>query len=265
MSSENTSPACSEAITFHNTDSRSPYVIVCEHASSFIPDEYKGLGLPPQATKEHIGWDIHAMDMATIVAGLLDSPLISAPVSRLVADLNRPETCQECIPTRSETTSVPGNLSLTLHERENRLSRWHRPFHQGLSTFLEDRIARGIETFLVGIHSFTPVYAGVPRTWAAGVLYRASHLHGETVAQAMEKQSGALVGRNQPYDLWQHSNHTIPFHGDRRGLAAVIVEIRNDLLATTPGLTRWAGITAQALQKSQTCPLPPANRQAKTA
>lgn len=81
----------------------------------------------------------------------------------------------------------------------------------------------------------------------------------------MEKQSGALVGRNQPYDLWQHSNHTIPFHGNRRGLAAVIVQIRNDLLATVPGLTRWARITAQALQEGQTCPLPPDNTQAKIA
>lgn len=168
MSSEHTSPACSEAITFHNTASRSPYVIVCEHASSFIPDEYKGLGLPPQATKEHIGWDIHAMDMATIVAGMLVSPLVSVPVSRLVAELNRPETCRESIPARSETTFVPGNLSLALQERENRLSRWHRPFHQGLRTLLEERTSRGIETFLVGIHSFTPVYAGVSRPWAGG-------------------------------------------------------------------------------------------------
>jgi len=239
-------------------------VIVCEHASSFIPDEYNGLGLDPQVVKEHIGWDIHAIDMATIVAEMLDAPLVSAPVSRLVTDLNRPEACHECIPIKSEMTSVPGNLSLTSHERENRLSRWHRPFHQGLSSLLEERTQRGLGTFLVGIHSFTPVYAGVRRPWAAGILYRASRLQGETVAQAMEEQSGTLVGRNQPYDLWQHSNHTIPFHGDRRGHAAVIVEIRNDLLATTPDLTRWAGITAQSLRKGQVCPLPPVNRQVQT-
>lgn len=242
-----------DAIILHDADARGPYVIVCEHASSVIPPDYDGLGLDIHAARGHIGWDINAVDVAARVARALDAPLVTAPVSRLVTDLNRPEACRECIPARSEDTLVPGNAALTAQEREDRLARWHRPFHRGLSDLLDRRTRRGLTTFLVGIHSFTPVYAGVPRPWSAGVLYRASRVQGEKVARAMAERSGEMVGCNQPYDLWRHSNHTIPFHGDGRGLPAVIVEIRNDLLATDAGIARWADVTVEALREGHAC------------
>lgn len=256
----------SDAITIRHPDASSPYVIVCEHASCFIPPEYDGLGLSPELVKGHIGWDIHAEDVATQVALMLGAPLVTASVSRLVTDLNRPETCQDCIPGRSETISVPGNLGLSPQEREGRLAKWHRPFHEGLSALLDARSRHGLSSILVGIHSFTPIYDGVTRPWSAGVLYRASQTYGEAVAQAMSSLSGEMVGCNQPYDLWVHSNHTIPFHGDARGLPAIIVEIRNDLLATPAAVAHWANITAQSLQTGRRCSLPCINNsQIRTA
>lgn len=249
-----------EAIIVRDAGARGAYVIVCEHASSVIPPEYEGLGLDAETALGHIGWDINAVDVASRVARALDAPLVTAPVSRLVIDLNRPEVCRECIPARSEDVPVPGNADLTAQAREDRLARWHRPFHDGLGALLDRRAALGLATFLVGIHSFTPVYAGVARPWGAGVLYRASRAQGERVARSMAEASGEKVGCNQPYDLWKHSNHTIPFHGDGRGLPAVIVEIRNDLLATKAGIARWADMTVQALRACSSEPFNPDDR-----
>ena len=48
------------AATAENEAGGSPYVLLCEHASNFIPAEYAGLGLPESELQRHIAWDIGA-------------------------------------------------------------------------------------------------------------------------------------------------------------------------------------------------------------
>ena len=43
-----------------NPDGASDVVLLCEHASNFIPAEYDGLGLSPHELSRHIAWDIGA-------------------------------------------------------------------------------------------------------------------------------------------------------------------------------------------------------------
>ncbi len=54
------------------------------------------------------------------------------------------------------------------------------------------------------------------------------------------------MGDNEPYD-GALTGDTLWELGTARGLAHVIVEVRQDLIATDEGAARWAGVVAHAL------------------
>ena len=45
-------------------DSEHPLILVCEHASHYIPPALHDLGLDPVAAREHIAWDPGALELA---------------------------------------------------------------------------------------------------------------------------------------------------------------------------------------------------------
>ena len=61
-----------------NAEGTSPYVLLCEHASRFIPSAYEGLGLEAGELSRHIAWDIGAAEVATRLSATLDAPLVMA-------------------------------------------------------------------------------------------------------------------------------------------------------------------------------------------
>ena len=88
-----------------NAAGRSPFVLLCEHASRLLPPGYGRLGLARSELDRHIAWDIGAAEVATRLACLLDAPLFLAGYSRLVIDLNRPPGSETSIPEASEATA----------------------------------------------------------------------------------------------------------------------------------------------------------------
>uniref|UniRef100_A0AAN0NKQ8 N-formylglutamate amidohydrolase n=1 Tax=Yoonia rhodophyticola TaxID=3137370 RepID=A0AAN0NKQ8_9RHOB len=70
----------------------SPVVLICEHASNFIPAELKDLGLSADAKRSHVAWDPGALGVAQAMSDGLDATLVASRVSRLVYDCNRPQT-----------------------------------------------------------------------------------------------------------------------------------------------------------------------------
>ena len=104
-----------------NEEGASPYVLVCEHASNFIPQGYGGLGLGEADLRRHIAWDIGAEKVARDLSRHLDAPLVIAGYSRLLIDLNRPPESQTAIPGISESTVIPGNAGLTAEQRQARV------------------------------------------------------------------------------------------------------------------------------------------------
>lgn len=76
--------------TLSQEDSGHPVILVCEHASPYIPQQLERLGLSREAAREHIAWDIGALDLAQQLSKALGATLISAGYSRLLIDLNRP-------------------------------------------------------------------------------------------------------------------------------------------------------------------------------
>lgn len=228
------------AVTVVNEDGGSPVVLVCEHASNHIPARYRGLGLPPADLQRHIAWDIGAADLARRLSAMLDAPLFLSGYSRLLIDCNRPPRSATSIPPKSEDTPIPGNRALSQAEIERREAEIFTPFQDRIARFLDARAAAGRRSIILGIHSFTPVFLGVPRIWQAGVLYREAAALGACLLAGLRADPALTVGDNEPYRIDLNEDYTVPVHGDARGLSAALIEIRQDLLGTAPDIEEWA-------------------------
>lgn len=236
------------AVTVTNEQGASPFVLICEHASNWLPPEYNGLGLTATDLARHIAWDIGAATVARRLSTLLDAALVAAGASRLLIDLNRPTYAATSIPELSEATVIPGNLDLTDAERHHRTATWFEPFQTRLARLLDARQAVQKPTILIAVHSFTPVFLAQTRPWRAGVLYRRSQAFGGALVAALGGDAGGIA-HNQPYQIDDASDYTIPVHGEARGLDAVLVELRQDLIATGKGAAYWADRLAGALRQ----------------
>ena len=237
------------AVTALNEGGASPFVLLCEHASNHIPEAYAGLGLPPRDLGRHIAWDIGAADLARGLSRRLDAPLFLSGYSRLLIDCNRPPGAPTSIPTRSEDTDIPGNFDLDDGERARREAAYFAPFQAAVARLLDRRAAEGRPAVVLGVHSFTPVFLGVPRPWLAGVLYAgAERFGGALVARLAADLGPEAVGDNEPYRIEpEEHDYTVPVHGDARGLDAALLEVRQDLIATAADAEAWAARLAPAL------------------
>lgn len=233
------------AVVVVNETGRAPFVLVCEHASRLLPSGYARLGLPAAEFDRHIAWDIGAAEMATRIACLLDAPLFLAGYSRLLIDLNRPPRSKSSIPEVSEATSIPGNIGLHPSEARRRRKLWFEPFQKAVAAHLDDRL--GEPTAVVGIHTFTPVFHNAQRPWHAGVLFGQAEEFGLELASAIEARCRCILGRNEPYRIEVEEDYTVPVHGDSRGLAAALIEVRQDLVTDVFAIDRWSRMLAGAL------------------
>jgi predicted N-formylglutamate amidohydrolase len=235
-------------VTVVNEGGRSPFVLICEHASNHIPARHARLGLPEADLQRHIAWDIGAAALGRRLSALLDAPLFLSGCSRLVIDCNRPPGAPTSIPTISEATIIPGNRELPAGEAARREAEWFAPFQDRIARFLDARQAAGQPAIVLGIHSFTPVYLGVPRPWQAGVLYAGAAALGARLLAGLRADPGLTVGDNQPYQILPEEDYTVPVHGDARGLPAALIEVRQDLLGTERGIAAWADRLADILR-----------------
>lgn len=232
--------------TLSQEDSEHPVILVCEHASPYIPAQLERLGLSIEAACEHIAWDIGAQTLAQQLSKTLGATLISAGYSRLLIDLNRPLEAPDSIPERSEIYEVTGNRQLDDATRQYRRDRLFTPFHQKLSALIDARVATGRAVRIVGIHSFTPMYFGQPRTLEIGVLYARAHAYAHQLLEGLAAQ-GFKVAANQPYEINPLEDMTVPVHGDKRGIDAALIEVRNDLLRTPEAVQSWSDALAPLL------------------
>lgn len=220
-----------------NEEGRSPFVLICEHASRTIPRKLGTLGLAEADLTRHIAWDIGAEKVARLLSRLIDAPLLLQRYSRLAYDCNRPPESPDAIPEMSELTAIPGNRKLSAEDRLARARDIYRPFHDGVSAVLDRRAASGQRSLVVSIHSFTPVYKGKPRSVELGIL----HDRDTTLSSKLIKSFPNVDARlNEPYGPKDGVLHTLNLHGFARGLQHAMIEIRNDLVAAERGQDEWA-------------------------
>ncbi|AUG40307.1 MULTISPECIES: N-formylglutamate amidohydrolase [Pseudomonas] len=227
-------------------DSAHPLILVCEHASRYIPAALNDLGLDPEAAREHIAWDPGALELAENLSQTLGATLLTANYSRLLIDLNRPCQAHDSIPLQSEIYQIPGNQHLDEATREYRRKQLFRPFHARLSGLIDARLAAGRPVRVVGIHSFTPLYYGQRRTLEMGVLFDRAEGYARRLLEGMSVHDVKIAG-NEPYKIDALGDMTVPAHGDARGLDSVLIEVRNDLLRTPQAIQCWTDYLAPLL------------------
>jgi predicted N-formylglutamate amidohydrolase len=236
------------AVEVLNEDGRSPFVLICEHASNYIPAEYNQLGLAAKDLTRHIAWDIGAANVTRALAKRIDASAFLGGYSRLLVDLNRPLHVADSIPLRSEATDVPGNFALNDAEKERRARLMFHPFQDRLRQHLERRSADGRRNVLVAVHSFTPVYLGQQRAWHAGVLFDKAALLGQAMIAQLSRDPLLNVGANVPYGVSAEADYALVVHGDQLNNPAVLIEIRNDLIDDPDGVEAWTLKLEEALR-----------------
>lgn len=235
------------AVTAVNEGGSSPYLLICEHAANYVPASYDNLRLTVKDLASHIAWDIGAALLARRLSGLLDAPLFLSGYSRLLIDCNRPPRSPSSIPARSEDTEIPGNQGLSSAEVVFRERAFFAPFQERITRFLDDREAAGRPSSLLGIHSFSPTYRGVLRTWHVGILHGRATALASRLIEGFRRDPKLVVGDNEPYRIDPEEDYTVPVHGDARGIPAVLIEVRNDLLVSVVDIQTWAARIAGVL------------------
>jgi len=222
----------------------SRFVLLCDHASNFVPAELHDLGLGREDLARHIAWDIGAAGVTEVLSEVFDAPAILCGTSRLVIDCNRQLSRADLVPPVSDGTVIPGNHDLSEAARNERIERWFNPYHDAVESVILDR---GPETIVVSIHSMTDSLAGVARPWQISLSSNTERSLTDRVLASLRAPGDVAVGDNQPYDLDPAMDYSVPYHAQRRGLAYLQVEFRQDEIADTAGQRRWAERFARAL------------------
>ena len=154
--------------------------------------------------------DIGAAGVTVKLADTLDAFEILSGYSRLVIDCNRQPGIPESIVRMSEATRIAGNEVVTVEEAAAREQQLFLPYHNRIRTELDTRLAQQRRTILISVHSFTPLFHGVPRPWHAGVLYHRDARLAVELLQQLRSESGMVIGDNEPYAVSDATDYTSP-------------------------------------------------------
>jgi predicted N-formylglutamate amidohydrolase len=239
-----------QAVTVEQPEGTSDFVFACDHGSMRLPRALGTLGLSQTELGSHIAWDIGAGGVARMLAQRLDATLVSQNYSRLVIDCNRQQAASDSIPVRGEWVDISGNEHLGSADIETRRTEIFAPYHEALTTILDQRKADRRRTLLVAVHSFTPTYLNISRPWSIGVMYGQDARMGAVLVKLLRRDDRLKVGDNEPYPVAEDNDYTLPVHGQSRGLVHVGIEIRQDLIADEIAQKSWAGRLASLLKQA---------------
>ncbi len=233
----------------HGAGAGAPFVFICDHAGRAVPRRLGDLGVAPADWERHIAWDIGAAALTGRLSAAMDAPAVMQRYSRLVIDCNRDPDRADAVPERSDGTAVPGNTGLSAAARQARVDEVHAPYHDAVTAVLEARLARGLPTALVFVHSFTPRMAGRDRPWRYGVLHLGGSPLSDAALAVLREADVGPVGDNEPYAM-DVTDHSAPRHAVGRGLDYLELEVRQDLLADAAGVEAAAGLLLRVLPQA---------------
>ena len=221
-------------------DRSSGLVLVADHARRDLPEEYGDLGLPATEFDRHIAYDIGVEMVTRKLAALTGAPAVLAGFSRLLIDPNRGEDDPTLIRQLYDGTVVPANYPMAPEERERRLDRFYRPYHDAVGAMIASVAASsGHAPFIFSVHSFTPVMQGYVRPWQVGVLWDLDDRIARPLIDMLAEDPLLVVGDNEPYDGALRGD-TMFRHAIVNGFAHALIEIRQDLIASDSGAEDWA-------------------------
>lgn len=224
--------------SLNEENGRGEIVLLVDHASNAIPDEFDGLGLSGEELRAHIAWDIGAAELARELAARLQAVAVLARFSRLVIDPNRELDDPSLIVDFSDHIPVSGNQNMSEAERQHRIDAYYAPYHDACTRTVDAARSRGGRPLVIGLHSFTPTMAtGEPRPWQVAVMWDADPGLAHAIARPLEAE-GLTVGFNEPYS-GHGLFHSVRYHGGEARLPHAQIEVRQDLLADPAAISEW--------------------------
>jgi len=169
-------------------------LISCEHAGNRVPRAYRSLFADRQALLgSHRGFDRGALPVARHLARSLEAPLLFSSTTRLLVDPNRSSHHPAVFSEVTRPLPRDGRMRL--------LARYHRRHRDRVRAAVTAN--RGT-TLHLAVHSFTPVWKGVPRRCTIGILYDPGRPLERGLAIAWQRRlrehlSSSQVRRNAPY------------------------------------------------------------------
>lgn len=228
-------------------------ILICEHASNRFPAAWQETDTALLAS--HAASDPGALGLAQALGARLAQvqdrvvELIHAPFSRLIYDLNRSPDRPDASPARSEVYRIPMNEGLTAEERLRRMEALYLPFHNLVRARIARALALGGRPAVLTVHSFSPVWHGVPRQLECGVIHDAMPALAQAIV-AHAGESGLTTELNAPYSADDHVTHTLRLHALPYGLENAMLELRNDLIATWDAQQALAARLAPGLARA---------------
>ena len=164
-------------------------------------------------------------------------------IATLVSKIKEPDILFNCAGTVHDGTIIDGNREISNEDRENRLNRCYRPYHNEITRL----ISYQNDPILISIHSFTPkLKNGFNRPWHVGILYSKDRRFAQPLLNYFNNLDDVNCGDNEPYrgDLVGDTMFRHALNGDR---LHVLIEVRNDLICSASDQMIWATKLAQAI------------------
>lgn len=231
-----------------NPEGRSPALVLCDHADNAVPRSLGRLGLEEEDFARHIAYDIGAAGVTRLLSRRFDARAVLSGYSRLVIDINRDLDDPTSIPEISDGVIVPANRDLSPEAARARVEALFQPYHDKVAAEIERLLAEGRVPAIVSIHSFTPVMNGFERPWHVGILWDRDGRMARPLLERLAEDTDLVVGDNEPYSGRDAGGSTLDRHCRARGLPHVLVELRQDLIASPEGQAEWAGRIGEALE-----------------
>ena len=203
-------------------------LFICDHASNALPPAYGTLGLPEAQLARHIGYDIGAAWVTRRLAARFGAPAVLTTFSRLLIDPNRGADDPTLVMRLSDGAIVPGNADADDAEIARRTALYWRPYRDAVGETIEAMTRDGTTPAVFAVHSFTDNWKGVPRPWEIGVLWDTDPRFAVPLMDGL-RDAGFSVGDNEPYDGALRGD-TLDEEVTRRGIAGLLVEVRQDLI-----------------------------------
>lgn len=222
-------------------------LLLCDHASNHIPQEYRNLGLVDEQLQRHIAYDIGVAEVTRSLSRAFNAPAVFTHFSRLLIDPNRGLQDPTLVMQISDGAIVPGNKRISCHEINNRIEKFYQPYDQAIKKQIKLFQDAGIKPFVFSVHSFTPCWKDRPRPWHVGLLSDTDQRMTKPLIEAFLGQNKWCVGDNEPYCAGLPGD-TIDRHATRHGFKNALIEIRQDLIDTCEGAQEWAEHVEKALR-----------------
>ena len=224
---------------------RHSILIVADHASNFIPDEYNNLGLSQELIGTHIAYDIGVKQLALKLSEKLKTHLVMGDYSRLLIDLNRGIMDPTLIPSISDGVKIVQNYKLSSRDKKFRINEIYNNYNDTIYRIIK----REKINLIISLHSFNPYYKKKKRNIKFGILSNSDRRYSDIIIEILSKK-GYRVGDNQPYE-GNLIGDTMHRHGLRNGILHTLIEIRNDLLKSSKNISDISNVLFKVIRSSK--------------